>query len=690
MSVDVWREGAVGFVKLNNPPVNAIGLDTRQGLIDALEWAEAQDGLSRIVLHGLDRAFAAGADAREFDAPPVAPHLPDVLNRIEACDVPWVAAITGVALGGGCELALACRYRIAKPGVLIGLPEVTLGVVPGAGGTQRLPRLIGLKAALDLISTGKPVSAERAEELGLIDGRADDPVETAHHLDLGTIELSPRVGNLERPKPDETAVEKARNSVRSKSTNQIAPARAIDLVTLSTTTDLPDGMAQERAAFVELRHGDQARALRHIFFAERGARVPRSLTADPGAFDHVAVVGGGTMGAGIAYAFLNAGLRVTLLETDAEATARAQDNVERIIAASLKRGLISDGGATDRRQRLDVSFDYASASDATLAVEAAFESMDVKKSVFTALQKHLPKNAVLATNTSYLDVNEIAATLDDPSRVVGLHFFAPAHIMKLLEIVQGERTSDRALATGFALAKHLKKVPVLSGVCDGFIGNRILAHYREVADTVLLEGSTPWEIDEAMVEFGYAMGPYETQDLSGLDIAHANRRRLDATRDPNRRYIKIADRMVELGKLGKKTGAGWYRYPGGAGKVEDPIVADLAIEEAHFAKITRREYSPSEIRERLMCAMINEAVGILEEGIAASASDIDLVTVFGYGFPRWRGGLMHYADQIGATNILATLEKLAKEDELVWSPRQAIRDCAQTGTSFAEHFSDKK
>ena len=685
MAVDFHRTGSVAFVTLANPPVNAIGLAMRQGLSEALDWIEGQKGLSRVVLAGSDRAFAAGADAREFNAPPVAPHLPDIVNRMETCAVPWIAAITGVALGGGCELALGCRYRIIRPGVLIGLPEVTLGVVPGAGGTQRLPRLIGIRAALDLIATGKPVRAGHAQELGLVHGIADDPVDIAAHLDIGSIELEPPVRDLPAPRPDPEAVAAAHALADRKTPNQIAPHRAIDLVAHATDCAFSDGLSRERAAFLDLRQGVQARALRHVFFAERGAKKPDGLTTPPAPLDHAAVVGGGTMGAGIAYALLNAGLTVTLLETDSEAVARAQGNIDRIMDASLDRGLIDQIKADTHRARLSVTDDYALAKDATLAIEAAFESMEVKKAVFGNLQKHLPPDAVLATNTSYLDINEIARELDDPSRVVGLHFFAPAHIMRLLEIVNGEATGARALATGFALAKRLRKVPVLAGVCDGFIGNRILSRYREAADTVLIEGATPWEVDEAMVAFGYPMGPYEAQDLSGLDIAHANRRRQDTTRDPTRRYIPIADRMVELGKLGKKTGAGWYRYPGGGGKVEDPIVADLAIEEAHFAGITRRDFTEAEISERLVLAMVNEAANILGEGIAASARDIDLVSVFGYGFPRWRGGLMHHADTLGVDHIVSRLETLAGEDPLVWTPSPVLLHCRERGESLANY-----
>jgi 3-hydroxyacyl-CoA dehydrogenase len=682
MSVTTSRDGAIGYVKMNVPPVNAIGLDMRQGLMEAVRWAEAEAGLERVILSGEGRAFAAGGDAREFDGPAVAPHLPDVVAAIEACRVPWIAAVHGPALGGGCELMLACRYRVATPDAQIGLPEVTLGVVPGATGTQRLPRLVGLKAALDLIATGKPISGAKAQKIGLVDELAEDPVFAAEELNGEWLATRVPVGDLPGPDHDASVIEAAREQAAKKMRGQIAPVRAIDLVALSSTTPLDEAQPIERATFLELRVGEQAKALRHIFFAERGAKAPGTIIAKPDQVEKAVVVGGGTMGAGIAYALLNAGIAVTILETDADGVARARENVEKIISASLQRGLIDAAKAEARRAAFSASDDYGMAAEADLAIEAAFESMEVKQQVFTKLEAAMRPEAVLATNTSYLDVNEIAAVLKDPARLVGLHFFAPAHIMKLLEIVQGEATSERALATGFALAKRLKKLPVLAGVCDGFIGNRILARYREAADTVMMDGSNPWEIDEAMVEFGYAMGPYEAQDLSGLDIAFANRRRQDASRDPARRYIPIADRMVELGKLGKKTGVGWYRYPGGGPRVDDPVVEDLAIEEARFAKITRREFTADEIRERLLIAMINEAAGILDEGIAQSAADIDLVTVAGYGFPRWRGGLMCYADTLGPKAVLERLNAFAEEDPVAWKPAALIERLAAEGKGF--------
>lgn len=648
MTVKTEHLGTALLVTMAAPPVNVIGHATREGLSQALAQAAATPGLTRVILTGAGRAFAAGADAREFDAASVAPHLNEICAGIATSPVPWIAAINGVALGGGCELALACRYRIAVPAARIGLPEVTLGVVPGAGGTQRLPRLIGLAPALDLISTGKPVTAARAEALGLIDGQADDPLAVALALDIGTLSLATQTDDLPNPAADPEAVEAARQTALRKMPGQIAPLRAIALVAASADTPLAEALAAERATFLELRAGDQARALRHVFFAERAAKAPSSLTAAPVPLDRIAVVGGGTMGAGIAWAALDAGLSVCLLETDAEGVARASANIDKLAAAAQARGLTDASGIAARLGRLVVDHDPAAAADATLAIEAAFESLEVKRQVFAMLESHLQPEAVLATNTSYLDIDEIARGLADPSRLLGLHFFAPAHIMKLLEIVRAGATSDRALATGYALAARLNKVPVVAGVCDGFIGNRILARYREAADTLMMDGSNPWEIDEAMVGFGMAMGPYEAQDLSGLDIAFANRRRQDATRDPARRYIPISDRMVNEGRLGRKVGVGWYRYPGGGGKVVDPLVEDLAREEAWFAGVTRRRIDEAEIVERLVLAMVNEAAAILSEGIAARASDIDLVTVLGYGFPRWRGGLMHHADSLGA------------------------------------------
>ncbi|MEX3016775.1 FAD-dependent oxidoreductase [Gymnodinialimonas hymeniacidonis] len=682
MTVTLRADGLTGFVTLDNPPVNAIGKAMREGLMEAVAWAE-RENFDRVIVTGAGRAFAAGADAREFDGAALEPFLPDVCDAIERSFVPWIAAINGVALGGGAEIALACRMRIAGPKAQIGLPEVTLGVIPGAGGTQRAMRLTGLEKALDMIAFGRPLRAVDALKAGLIHAVEDDPVEAADMINTEELQCVVPTWELPTPDHDEAAFTAIRERLAKRSPGQVAPLRAVDVIEQGLSLPFADAMAQERAAFMDLKQGDQSRALRHMFFAERAAKPPKGLPAAP-ELTEIAVVGGGTMGAGIAYACLSLGLPVTLLETDQDGVDRAEANIGKLIQSGIDRGRLSEDGAQALRDRLTATTDYGKAGNAPLAIEAAFEDMEVKKAIFAQLDTALSPDAVLATNTSYLDVDEIAASTRDPSRVLGLHFFAPAHIMRLLEIVKGKKTSDHALATGYALGKLLKKVPVLAGVCDGFIGNRIYSRYREAADTVFMDGSTPWEVDEAMENFGYAMGPYEVADLSGLDIGYAARRRQDATRDPNRRYIPIADRMVELGKLGKKVGAGWYRYPGGGGKVEDPIVADLALEEAHFAGIERIEYDEAQIVERLTMAMINEAADVLAEGIAQSAADIDLVTVFGYGFPRWRGGLMHYADTLGVPHIVERITALQAEDPVAWKLSPVLADCAERGISLAE------
>ncbi|WP_099864240.1 FAD-dependent oxidoreductase [Pararhizobium haloflavum] len=684
MAVQITRKGDVAIVSIDNPPVNAIGHAVRAGLLEAVETLSADGTLKAVVLTGAGKIFAAGADAREFDTPPESPHLPDVALAIETAPQPWIAAINGAALGGGCELALACRMRIAGTNATIGLPEVTLGVVPGAGGTQRLPRLVGLKSALDIIPQGKVLKADAAKAVGLIDRIADDPVAEAMALvDGGKLGFGARLSERAAVEADATAVLDARSRAAKRMRGQIAPERAIDLLERATQEDFDRGMAQERETFLELRQGEQAKALRHIFFAERGAKKPDSIAAEPVPVDTVVVIGGGTMGAGIAYALERAGYTVTLVETDEGARERAEANVGRLFKDAVKRGLMAQEEADERQARITLVVGYDDLPPAGLAIEAAFESIEVKREIFGKLDEALPKHAILATNTSYLDVNEIAASTSRPERVLGLHFFSPAHIMKLLEIVRADKTSHEALATGFAVGAKLKKIPVLAGVCDGFIGNRILFRYREEADVLMMDGSLPWLIDEAMVEFGMAMGPYEVQDLSGLDISYAQRKRRAPTRDPNRRYIPIADRMVEEGRIGKKASVGWYRYPGGGGAVVDPLLEDLITEEAHFAKVTRREISPDEIRERLTLAMINEAADILNDGIAQKASDIDLVMVHGYGFPRWRGGPMHYADTIGAAAILDKIRAFERDDPVMWRPSPLIVNLAASGGRFA-------
>ncbi|MEC7763255.1 MAG: 3-hydroxyacyl-CoA dehydrogenase NAD-binding domain-containing protein [Pseudomonadota bacterium] len=514
----------------------------------------------------------------------------------------------------------------------------------------------------------------KAKALGLIDEIDPDPLFFAETTNPEWLGMQVPVGERNVNPPAADAFDTARATAKRKMPGQTAPLVAIDLLDAVQSLPLAQGLAQEREAFINLRTGEQATALRHVFFGEWAAKAPDWLAdAIPKELTRIAVAGGGTMGAGIAYALLSAGYSVVVLETDPDGVARAQKNLDALFASGRKRGLLDETGEQSRRAALAVSDDYAQAAQAGLAIEAAFESMDVKHRVLGKFEAVLPPEAVLATNTSYLDIDVMAAKLSDPTRLVGLHFFAPAHIMKLLEIVRGARTSDTALKTGFALAKTLKKVPVLSGVCDGFIGNRILARYREAADTLLMDGATPAEVDAAVVAFGYSMGPYEAQDMSGLDIAHANRRRQDVTRDPDRRYIPIGDRLVDMGRLGKKTGSGWYDYGTGAKQPDDAVV-EVILAEAQRENVTRRAFSADDIQHRLLLAMINEAADILNEGIAAQALNIDLVTVFGYGFPRWRGGLMNYADTLGPQKVLAGLQALAAEDPKVWTPSPMIQD----------------
>ncbi|MEC8653903.1 MAG: 3-hydroxyacyl-CoA dehydrogenase NAD-binding domain-containing protein, partial [Pseudomonadota bacterium] len=598
--------------------------------------------------------------------------------------VPWIAALHGAVLGGGAELALACRYRVARSDAKIGFPEVILGLVPGAGGTQRLSRLVGFVEALKLVPTGEAISGREAMEIGLVDEVDDDPPGFAATVDIGLLGMAVPSGELKASAVDEVHYESARAHTKKRMRGQIAPLKAIDLLRVAGTHSLEAGMKRERDVFLELRQSDQARALCHIFFAERGAKIPSDLKPEMKTPDQVAVVGGGTMGAAITYAFLNAGAEVVMLEIDADGLARASANVEALISNSLSSGRIDETAANAYRNQLTLATDYHGLGSVDLAIEAVFEDGSVKQKVLRSLEAALRPDAVIATNTSYLDVNMLAATLADPSRLVGLHFFAPAHIMKLLEIVKPEMASPKVLAMGYAVAKRLGKIPVVAGVCDGFIGNRILVRYREAADALLMDGCTPWEIDAAMVDFGYAMGPYEAQDLSGLEIAHANRRRQDHMRDPARRYISIADHVVAAGRLGRKTGVGWYQYPANGGKDIDPVIETMILQTAASAGINRRAFTQYEIQNRLVLAMINEAADILSDGIAARAADIDLVTVHGYGFARWRGGLMHYADQIGVDRLLAMLRMFSAEDPIVWRPSPMIIACAKAKTSLAD------
>ena len=678
------RVGTAAIIEIDRPPVNAINHDIRAGLVAALAAIAGDNEVERIILAGAGDIFAAGADAGEFGLPMVSPDLPAVVAALESAPVPVIAAIRGACLGGGLELALACRWRIAAPTAQLGLPEVILGVVPGSGGTQRLPRLVGMKAALSLIPEGRSIRTAEALQIGLIDQQDDDPVAAALAVPRADLDARQPVSELPAPAADLKAADAALTKARRRMPRQRAPEEAIRLVGLAASRAFEDAVNAERATFLGLRDGDECRALRHIFFAERGARAPARLKAvTPASLDSTIVIGGGTMGAGIAHALARAGSAVTLIERDDAALQAARQRMAGLYDGAIKRGLIEAGVAAAEQGTICFQAGYDGIDTADLVIEAVFEDMQVKRDVLTVLDAAAP-DAVLASNTSYLDIDAMAACLADPSRLVGLHFFSPAHIMKLLEIVRGARTSDHALATGYALAKRLRKIPVQVGVCDGFVGNRILQRVREAAELLLLDGAETVQIDRVMRGFGYAMGPYETQDMSGLDIAWANRKRQAPTRDPERRYSRVSDQVCEAGWLGRKTGRGWYQYEDGKPVGPNPDVAPLIAAEAARHGITRRELADDMVLETLLLALINEAADILDEGIAGAAADIDLVLVHGYGFPRFRGGPLCHADSMGIGMIRDRLAALQKTDPVIWKLSPLIGRLAAAGKGFLD------
>ena len=645
--VEISIENETAIVRVNNPPVNALSHAVRDGLYNACEELDSNDAVKSVVLVCDGRTFISGADIREFNQPPKEPHLPDLINRIERASKPWIAAVHGSALGGGCEITLGCHYRVAVASSKFGLPEVNLGLIPGAGGTIRMPRVVGLEKAIEIITSGKPISAGYAQNIGLVDVIAPDDNLLTFALEFARQKAggSMPVAVSSRPAPELTDQSTGTGMVdaaAAKAKGQIAPVEAVQAVLDGLKLPFEEALAAERKRFLELKEGEQSAAMRHAFFAERQTtKIAEIKGIEPKKCEHCGVIGGGTMGAGIATAMLLAGMSVTMIERDGDAAAAGHERVTKTLKGSLSRGLISEQQYGAIQNRFVASDDYSRLSDVDLVVEAVFEDMGIKKQVFEQLEKVCRDDAILASNTSYLDVNELAASTANPSRVLGLHFFSPAHIMKLVEVIKTDTVSPEVLATGFALAKILRKTPVLSGVCDGFIGNRILASYRKQCDYMLEDGAAPQDIDAAMRNFGMAMGPFEMQDMAGLDIGWANRKRLAPTRDPNERYVKIADRICELGRFGQKTGAGWYEYPEGSRKgIPDPIVEKIIAEERKAAGITTRNFTMAEIQSRILKSMVSEGQKILDEGIARSAADIDVVFILGYGFPRWRGGPM--------------------------------------------------
>ncbi|WP_321844401.1 3-hydroxyacyl-CoA dehydrogenase NAD-binding domain-containing protein [Paraburkholderia bannensis] len=685
--------GKVLLVTVDNPPVNALGVDVRRGLAAAIEHADANAAVQAVLIVGAGRNFIAGADIREFGKPPQPPALPDVCNRIEASHKPVIAAIHGAALGGGLEIALAAHYRLAVAGAKLGLPEVQLGLLPGAGGTQRTPRLIGAEAALALMLSGKHIGAQEALKLGLVDrvGSSDDILAEglayaqellAAHAPVRRTRDAQGLADLAAA---QAAIDAARTETAKKSRGLFSPLKIVDCVQAALDQSFEEGQRVERKLFLECLDSPQRAGLVHAFFAEREVqKTPEAKTAKPRAIETVGVVGGGTMGAGIAVAVLDAGLPVTMIERDDASLARGRAHVEKVYDGLIAKGRMKPEAKAAILARLTGSTSYDALATVDLVIEAVFEEMGVKQAVFAELDRVCKPGAVLATNTSYLDIDAIANSVKRPQDVIGLHFFSPANIMKLLEVVVPKQVSADVVATAFELAKKLRKVPVRAGVCDGFIGNRILAVYRTAADHLMEDGASPYQIDKAVREFGYPMGPYQVVDLAGGDIGWATRKRRAATRDPKARYVQIADRLCERGWFGQKTGRGFYLYPDGARTgTPDPEVESIIRTERERAGIEPRSFSDEEILRRYMAAMINEGANVVHEKIALRPLDVDVTFLYGYGFPRHRGGPMHYADTVGLANVLADIREFAKEDPLFWKPSPLLVELVERGANFA-------
>jgi len=681
----------IGVITVDHPPVNALSHAVRRGILDAIRAAQ-RDASRALLILCAGRTFIAGADITEFGTPPREPHLPDLCNEIEDSSKLVVAALHGTALGGGFEVALSCHYRCALRSARVGLPEVKLGLLPGAGGTQRLPRLAGVRPALDLITSGEPVDAVRAASLGLIDHIVDG------ELRESALEWCQELAakKARRRKTSEMRVETVgggvlaeyRSTLAKRARGQIAPQKIVDCVEAAMTQPFPEGLAFERQKFVECMHSPQSAALRHVFFAERDAAKVRDLPADTPLREvsRVGVVGAGTMGSGIAMNFANAGMAVTLLEVSDEALAHGLQIIDRNYQGGIQRGKLSEAEALACRGRIKGTTDYAALRDADLVVEAVFENLVLKQDIFAELDRVCKKGAILATNTSYQDVNRIADATARPEDVIGLHFFSPAHIMKLLEVVRPARTAPDVLATCMALAKKIRKTPVVSGVCYGFIGNRMLSHYGREAQLCVLEGATPESVDTAMEQWGMAMGPLAVFDLAGLDVGYKARQSLPPDKRGDPRASRVADALVEMNRLGQKTGAGFYRYdPDTRKRGSDPEVLALIERESATLGIERREVDASEIVDRLIFALVNEGMKILDEGIAQRPGDIDIVYIYGYGFPAFRGGPMHYADAVGLDQVLARVQEFRQQFAAdYWKPAALLEKLVADKVTLAD------
>jgi len=688
-SVSLDRQGRIAVVTVNNPPVNALSHHVRQGLRDAINQAAGDSGAAAIVIACAGRTFIAGADITEFGKPPQEPTLSQVQDVIERSPKPIVAAIHGTALGGGLELAMTCHWRVAVKTARLGQPEVKLGLIPGAGGTQRLPRLVGVEKALAMIVGGDPIGGEEAKRLGLVDEIVDGD------LTAGAIAFAERVVNEKRPLRkvrdlgDKVAAARGkpeifsefRKSVARQTRGFKAPEACIRAVEAAVSLPFDQGLARERELFVETLNSPESKAQRYFFFAEReAAKIPDVPAETPAAeIRKAAVIGAGTMGGGIAMNFANVGIPVTVIEVAREALDRGLGVVRKNYEATAAKGRLTKDDVEKRMGLIQGTTDFNALADADLVVEAVFEEMPIKKDVFARLDKVAKASAVLATNTSTLDVDEIAAATRRPESVVGMHFFSPANVMRLLEVVRGEKSAKPAIATAMAIGRRINKVPVLVGVCHGFVGNRMLHQRGKQSERLLLEGASPQQVDKVLTDFGLPMGPFAMSDLAGLDVGWRIRKGR-GERAP------IADRLCEMGRFGQKTGSGFFKYEGGDRTPKpDPEVDRIIAEVSREAGVQRRSISDDEIRERLLYPMVNEGAKILEEGKAIRASDIDVIWVYGYGWPVYRGGPMFWADQIGLKTIrdrLLAFEKQTGSD--FWRPAPLLNKLADQGRGFLD------
>ncbi len=684
----------VAIITMDSPPVNGLGYDLRRDIVAALNRALANPAVTAIVLTGAGKAFSGGADIREFGSPKALaePNLLTLIRLLEQSSKPVVAAVHSVAMGGGLELALGCHFRIAKVGALIALPEVKLGILPGAGGTQRLPRVIPYEMALNMIVSGEPVKSEKFKGTKLFDDVIEGDL-LAAAISLARAAVSekrglPKVRDLKIDYPNAQGyIQFARNTVRAVARNYPAPLKCVEAVGAAATMSFDDGMRIERNAFLELVQTPESRALRHAFFGERAASkipdIPEDTPLRP--IRSAAVIGAGTMGGGIAMNFVNVGIPVTILETSQEALDRGLGIVRKNYENSAKRGRLKPEDVVTRMALITPTLDYAALKDADIVVEAVFEEMSVKETVFKKLDAVMKPGAILASNTSTLDVNQIAAFTRRPQDVIGTHFFSPANVMRLLEVVRGAATAKDVLATTMALSKKIKKIGVVSGVCDGFIGNRMIEQYSRQGLYMLEEGASPQQIDRAIEKLGFAMGPFRMGDLAGNDVGWFIRKRR-YLEQPNMKYPRIADKLCELGRYGQKTGSGWYRYePGKRDAIPDPIVDKLITDHRASLKLTPRKISDDEIVHRLMFALVNEGARILQEGIALRASDIDMIYLNGYGFPLHLGGPMLYADAYGLFNVVNRLNNFAasaRGDKAFWKPAPLLKKLANAGKTF--------